>query len=217
MNNDDLLNRLHRSNPVPDDAVWQSDAQQQRLYMRIVSSAYDGRQRRLRTRRPSLRLSLVLAVIAALALSGATVGQRGNLMGLFMLDTEDIPAEITETQRITPLPPGAAWDPIDYETEGVVYEKGVFVTIVQSQAACKWYAYWQDARARDDAAAESVAMATIREIPNWKMSVENTAPESREWFAGVVARADAGNTTDLDQVIEANCRSTTMKVEGAGD
>ena len=213
MNSDDLLKRLRRANPVPNDAVWESDAQRQRLYVRISSGLESGYQRRVRTRRPSLRVSLILAVIAALALSGAAVGQRGNIMGLLMLDAEDIPAEIVETQRITPLPPGASWGPVDYETEGVAYEKGVFVGRVQNEAACKWYAYWQDARARGDAAAEATAMATIREIPNWKMSVEYTDPP--RWIAGIIEQAAAGDPTGLDTFIAANCQMTM--VDGPGD
>jgi len=205
----DELARLARANPVPDDALWESDNQRQMLYRSIVTNL--DRRRPAARRRLQFRVSLVLALIASLVLVGAAYDQRTYLREMLgtPIEIDDIPARILDMQRVTPLPPGNDWEPIVYPTEGHNYPSEMFEDLVQAQAMCKWMWYWQDARGRNDVAAESASMATIQQIPTWKFA-SHRDPSVREGvqnnpLSGLIDAAVAGDPGPLDEFVFYNC------------
>lgn len=217
MNTDDVMDRLAAANPVRRKDLYASPEQRQAMLRQIAVRLDEPTPRPTAgANRRKLATSLIAAALALFILSSGVAIARdpsfnSSIMGLLMLNNNQIPEEIAQAKRITPLPPGTTWDPINYDTEGTVYEVGVFTGMVQAQAECKWFAYWQDARRRGDAAIAAQALNVIRETPNWAKWREYTVPESRQWYIGIIEQAVQGDPSGIDNFAAVNC------VSGAGE
>lgn len=214
MSTDDIMDRLAAANPVRANDLYASPEQRQATRRQITARLDEPAPRpAARANRRKLATSLIAVALALFILSGGVTIARdpsfnSSVMGLLMLNNNQIPEEIAQAKRMTPLPPGAAWDPINYDTEGTIYEVGVFTGMVQAQAECKWFAYWQDARRRGDEAATAQALNVIRETPNWASWRDYTVPESRQSYIGLIEQAVQGDPSGIDNFATVNCESS---------
>ncbi|HEX3731803.1 MAG TPA: hypothetical protein VHU91_02625 [Mycobacteriales bacterium] len=130
-------------------------------------------------------------------------------------DSQDIHAEVIDTEAKTPLPPGATWDPIaesttekiDGKNVPVNYARGMFVNIVQGQAQCKWYRYYQTGVMGHDQLKVRAAAKVIATMPDWEMT-GNFAEGNpgRDILAKIVRDTQAGKASpELNQHVLANC------------
>lgn len=155
------------------------------------------------------RLALIAAsLVLAVFTGGAAVAYGPDIIRTVFLDETDIPAEIERTRKLTPLPPGETWDPVNYGPDGpdgTVYEVGVFTNQLQFQAQCKWYAYWRDGHNRGDGSQTTIAIEGISQIPDWWMYREGIDDESRRRTDQILAGVERGDPTALDAYVSANC------------
>lgn len=134
---------------------------------------------------------------AVIGLIAAACGPPAGFMG-----AADAAREAEEARAVTPLPPGATWPPLSFDPNGA-YQPGSGRGSVHAQAMCRWFRYWAEAIAKDDATAAAQA-STVWD--RWRAAFEEHGDQSyRDALESIVERARLGDATGLIEFTKNNC------------
>jgi hypothetical protein len=100
-----------------------------------------------------------------------------------------------------PLPPNGSLATVEWSAIGATSADGV-ESFLEYNASCQWYRYWLAARSRADSDAQDVALAVIRQIPDWPSF---RGIESGTYASKYATAAASGDTATVQQQVDVNC------------
>lgn len=139
----------------------------------------------------------VLAMVIIVASTG------WGCAGSDALTSDDIQAEIDEAMDTVPLPPGAAFSPIDLDASGS-FQAGLGTDMIQFQAVCAWFEYWAGAISDRDTESATRASEMADEIRGWSTYTSSDASLQANWDS-IIDQARLGDPSGLAEMYKNNC------------
>lgn len=122
------------------------------------------------------------------------------------MSASEVEAEVARVRLVTPLPPGAAWTPLQIDDRGS-YGPYAGGSLVEWQAFCAWVRERIDAEEAAQPERAGHAVAVLTRARSWRtFSDPSLAPDStQELIALVVDDAVTGQIDALTAFVKANC------------
>jgi hypothetical protein len=150
---------------------------------------------------------LAFLALAAAFVTACLAGGEQQAGGMTVpMSANEVEAEVARVRLVTPLPPGAAWTPLQIDDRGS-YGPYAGGSLVEWQAFCAWVRERIDAQGATQQERASQAVAVLMRARSWRtFSDPSLAPGSTQELIGhVVDDATTGRINALRDFSKANC------------
>jgi hypothetical protein len=182
---------------------------------RLADALVAETERRMGRPRFHFRRPVAMAV-GLLVASGllAAVGAATNIIRLEWGSLPDqqrtaaqINAEIAESMKVTPVPPGYTFPPLSVGDDGGVYGSYSGQSMVEFNAICAWYGDWTVAYSQGDQPRLARDRAMLDRILTWKTIADPFLADDsvRNLFRSLNSSADAGQPKPIREYVASNC------------